>query len=269
MNELKNINNVREKSISEINKLAPLKVLVLGEVIFDEYNFVKELDKPGKENIQSVLHGKNEVYIGGSYSIAKSVSTFAKKVDLVCVGNFSNEKQKLMKQYTFNEKSLKLKIIKNNFHVITKKRYVNEANKKLFEEYILEGSNNYDDRKIFKNINNLKEYDLVIIADFGHGLMTNSLINYVTKNSKFLCVNAQTNSENRGYNFITKYKKANYVCIDQQEIKLAMSDRFSSVDYLIKKLFKKINVNLLTVTLGKEGTKLQKKKEEKSIQITL
>ena len=121
VNEIKNINNVREKSISEINKLAPLKVLVLGEVIFDEYNFVKELDKPGKENIQSVLHGKNEVYIGGSYSIAKSVSTFAKKVDLVCVGNFSNEKQKLMKQYTFNEKSLKLKIIKNNFHVITKK----------------------------------------------------------------------------------------------------------------------------------------------------
>ena len=78
---------------------------------------------------------------------------------------------------------------------------------KIFEEYILEGSNNYDDRKIFKNINNLKEYDLVIIADFGHGLMTNSLINYVTKNSKFLCVNAQTNSENRGYNFLQNIKK--------------------------------------------------------------
>ena len=43
-----------------------------------------------------------------------------------------------------------------------------------------------------------------------------------------------------------------------------MSDRFSSVDYLIKKLFKKINVNLLTVTLGKEGIKTSKKKEEKS-----
>ena len=133
----------------------------------------------------------------------------------------------------------------------------------------MEGSNNYDDRKIFKNINNLKEYDLVIIADFGHGLMTNSLINYVTKNSKFLCVNAQTNSENRGYNFITKYKKANYVCIDQQEIKLAMSDRFSSVDYLIKKLFKKINVNLLTVTLGKEGIKTSKKKGGKIESVSL
>ena len=60
MHEIKNINNVREKSINEINKLNNLKVLVLGEIIFDEYNFVKELDKPGKENIQSVLYGKKE-----------------------------------------------------------------------------------------------------------------------------------------------------------------------------------------------------------------
>ncbi len=263
INEIKNINDVREKSIREINKLDTLKVLVLGEIIFDEYNFVKELDKPGKENIQSVLYDKNEVYIGGAYSIAKSVSTFVKKVDLVCVGNFSNENQKLMKKYTFNEKSFKLKIIKNNFHEIIKKRYVNSVNKKLFEEYILKGDNNYDDKKIFKNIKNIKEYDLVIIADFGHGLMTNSLINYVMKNSKFLCVNAQTNSENRGYNFITKYKKANYVCIDQQEIKLALSDRFSSINNLIKKLFEKINVKLLTVTMGKEGIKISKKNGKK------
>ena len=34
----------------------------------------------------------------------KSVSTFVKRVDLLCVGNFSENKQKLMKKYTFNEK---------------------------------------------------------------------------------------------------------------------------------------------------------------------
>ena len=269
VHEIKNINNVREKSINEINKLSNLKVLVLGEIIFDEYNFVKELDKPGKENIQSVLYGKKEVYIGGAYSIAKSVSTFVKRVDLLCVGNFSENKQKLMKKYTFNEKSLRLKIIKNNFHVITKKRYVNSINKKLFEEYILDGDNNYDDTKILSKLKNLNQYDLVIIADFGHGLMKNSLINYVTKNSKFLCVNAQTNSENRGYNFITKYKKANYVCIDKQEIKLAMSDRFSSVNNLIKKLYKKISVKILTVTLGKDGINISKKNGKKIENVSL
>ena len=269
VNEIKNINNVREKSIREINKLNDLKVLVLGEIIFDEYNFVKELDKPGKENIQSVLYKKNEIYIGGSYSLAKSISTFVKKVDLVCMGNFSNEKEKLIIKNSLSEKNLNLKFIKNNFHVITKKRYVNSVNRKLFEEYILEGKNIYDDKKILKDLKNLKKYDLVIIADFGHGLMTSSLINYVTKNSKFLCVNAQTNSENRGYNYITKYKKADYICVDKQEIKLAISDRFSSIDLLIKKLFKKINTKLLTVTLGKEGIKISKKNIKKYYNVSL
>ena len=51
--------------------------------------------------------------------------------------------------------------------------------------------------------------------------MTNKLINFVSKNAKFY-VNAQTNSENRGYNFITKYKNP-IMCIDKQELRLSLS----------------------------------------------
>ena len=104
-----------------------------------------------------------------------------------------------------------MNFISNNFHSITKKRYVNSSYRKLFEEYVLEGEKYYNDKKILSSLKNIKKFDLVIISDFGHGLMTNKLINFVSKNAKFLCVNAQTNSENRGYNFITKYKKSNYV----------------------------------------------------------
>ena len=59
------------------------------------------------------------------------------------------------------------------------------------------------------------------------------------------------------------------MCIDKQEIKLAMSDRFSSVNNLIKKLYKKISVKILTVTLGKDGINISKKNGKKIENVSL
>ena len=262
IHKIKNFTKVREKSLEEIEKLKDLKVLILGEIIFDEYNFVKEMDKPGKENIQSVLFSRKEIYTGGSYSIAKSISTFVKKVELICLGNFNSNQKKILIKNKKENKNLKLNFISNNFHSITKKRYVNSSYRKLFEEYLLEGEKFYNDKKILNNLKNIKKFDLVLISDFGHGLMTSKLINFVSKNAKFLCVNAQTNSENRGYNFITKYKKTNYVCIDKKELELSMSDRYSETKNLIDKLIKIIKVNLISITLGKDGIEIYEKNKK-------
>ena len=57
-----------------------------------------------------------------------------------------------------------------------------------------------------------------------------------------------------GYNFITKYKKANYICIDEPEIRLAISDNISNIENLIKKLSKQIKSKKITITLGKKGS---------------
>ena len=64
------------------------------------------------------------------------------------------------------------------------------------------------EKKILKYLeNNLKKYDLVIVNDFGHGLLTKKIRN-LQKFSKYLALNCQTNSSNNGYNFITKYQRA-------------------------------------------------------------
>ena len=61
--------------------------------------------------------------------------------------------------------------------------------------------------KILKK--NLRKYDLVLVNDYGHGLLTNRLIKLIVQNSKFLCVNAQINAGNKGYNLINRYKNVN------------------------------------------------------------
>ena len=63
-------------------------------------------------------------------------------------------------------------------------------------------------------------------------------------------MNVQTNSDNRGFNLVTKYDKANLVCIDEPEIRLALSDKNSKLKVLAKKLFQKIKLNTLVITRG-------------------
>ena len=83
------------------------------------------------------------------------------------------------------------------------------------------------------------------MCDFGHGFFNERIYKVILQNSKKLAINTQTNSDNRGFNLITKYKKANLICIDEPEIRLALSDSFSNLDYLSKKLNNLINFEIL------------------------
>ncbi len=258
----KNKSSTKKKIFQEIKKLEKIKVSVIGEIIFDEYKFITELDKPGKENIQSVRYDYQESYVGGIFPIAKLASQFALDVEAICVGNFDKKQIGLLKKN--KSSNLKCNIFINKFHTITKSRFVNKNNKKLFEEYILNGEESFNDIKIEKQIQKIiTKSDLVIVGDFGHGLINKSLKKVLIKNSKFLAVNAQTNSGNRGFNLITKYKKADFVCLDKLEIKLALAERNKSISQLIDILFKKIKTNYILTSKGSEGLEIALKKRNK------
>lgn len=91
------------------------------------------------------------------------------------------------------------------------------------------------------------DYDALVITDFGHGKMPDAF-----PGSKFLAVNAQTNSANVGYNLITKYDHADYIVIDEPEARLAAADRDSPIEDVILKLAKG-RCNKFVVTHGAYG----------------
>jgi sugar/nucleoside kinase (ribokinase family) len=96
--------------------------------------------------------------------------------------------------------------------------------------------------------------DVVIAADFGHGLIGPSTINTLTSTSRFLAVNTQSNSANIGYNLITKYPRADYICIDAPEARLAVSDRLSTVGDIAHTLVHdRVPCPNIIITQGKHG----------------
>ncbi|MBI5125715.1 MAG: cytidyltransferase, partial [Planctomycetes bacterium] len=79
-------------------------------------------------------------------------------------------------------------------------------------------------------------------------------VELLCRKSRFLAVNAQTNSMNFGFNPITKYPRADYICIDENEIRIAMADRFSPVKELAEEVVNRMKCKKAVVTRGHYGS---------------
>ena len=258
-------NNDYLKNFSEtIKKINKQKILIIGEIIFDEYNYVEPLGKPSKENILSVNFNKKEVFLGGCLPVAKNISQINKNITLISMYNDKSILFKLKKFFSYNKINLKL-FKKNGFKDIYKKRYLNIKNySKIFEVYDFKNNDFYHE-KIYNYLKkNLKNFDQVIVCDFGHGLINKKMANLLTSKSKFISANIQTNSGNRGYNFFTKYNKLDFLSIDEPELRLGVQDKASKLVEIINNLSKK-KYRKIMITRGVEG--LNYKGEKKMIHI--
>ena len=94
----------------------------------------------------------------------------------------------------------------------------------------------------------------MIVNDFGHGLLRGDTLDLLAAKSRFLGVNAQSNSANLGYNFITRYPRADYLCIDSAEAHLAAGDKHLDLTEIVQdRLPKSVNCPRIIVTRGKYG----------------
>ncbi|MDD4203279.1 MAG: PfkB family carbohydrate kinase [Candidatus Omnitrophica bacterium] len=250
-------NRISAENVIDILKgIGNLKVLVIGDIIIDEYHYCMGMGKPSKDDIISTKYLKEETFTGGALAVAKHVANFAKTVHLVSVLGTKNNYKKFVDENLFSNISKKL-FVRKDVPTVVKRRFVNPAFlNKMFEINYVDDSPLPDD--ISKSIcsyleQELPKYDVVIVADFGHGFINEKIVSVLCKRSKFLCVNAQSNSANMGYNLVTKYKKCDYVCIDEPEIRLAMHDKYGNIKDLIKDISKKLSCKKVIVTRGHNG----------------
>lgn len=72
------------------------------------------------------------------------------------------------------------------------------------------------------------EADLVVMADFGHGLFEGNLLDATADIRTFIALNVQTNSSNYGFNIFRKHRRFNYLSLDTREARIAYHDRYSA-----------------------------------------
>ena len=242
---------------SLIEKIRNFRVLFIGDAIIDDYNYVSSLGKSPKENIIATQFGDREVFAGGVLAAAKHVAEFCRDVEIVTLIGENCEYEELLRSSMPANVTMHA-IQRPGMPTTRKARYIDKGYlRKLFEVYYMDDTPMTAEQK--REIDRIivgraEEFDLVVVTDFGHGLLTPSMIATLQRHSRFLAVNAQSNSANMGYNLITKYDRADYICIDAPEARLAVSDRTSDIEHVASKLLpSRIDCPRIVVTHGKNG----------------
>ena len=239
-----------------IQKFKDLKILVIGEIIIDEYIFCESLGKSGKEPVLTFKNLESERYLGGAAAISRHLAGFCKKVTLLSMIGEKSENLNEIKKGMPSNVNLKL-LKKKNSPTIIKKRYIDKISlSKILGVYSINDdliSTNQEQDLLLKIKNLIKKNDMIIVADYGHGFLTKEAANLITKSKKFVALNAQINSANIGYKTMKNYKDLDFVVINQREIQHELRDKHSNVETLMKKLANELKIKNLVVTRGVDG----------------
>ena len=248
------VDDVKKEVAAVENK----RCLVIGDTILDEYIYVEPLGKPAKENIIATKYKSREIFCGGAIATANLVGQVCASVDLVTLLGKSQSHEELIRA-NLNQNVNLMPFYREGGQTTVKSRLVDPAYvKKLIEvAYISDEALPGPEQAMLNGWveKNIANYDAVIVNDFGHGMIDDGLVDIVCRKSKFLAVNAQTNSANRGFNLITKYPRADFICIDEPEARLAAVERYAPIETVVReKLEKKIDCHTFVITHGKLGS---------------
>jgi len=247
-----------ENIIEKINSLSSLNVLVVGDAIIDEYQYAETLGQTGKGQHMVARCLDRDVFLGGSLIIANHVAQFAGKVTLMTALGKECPHLPLIRHNLATNVEADFVYLEENT-TLTKKRYVLKDGKtlvKLFETYSgQEDALNEEqtDRFIKTLKKKSQEYDLVLVADFGNGFTNQRLIEALCDTSGFLALNTQTNSGNRGYNVVTNYRRADYISLNEPELRLSAHDRTSSLEGIIVDVAQIMEAKTVSITRGVNG----------------
>ncbi|NEN24056.1 hypothetical protein G3O08_11150 [Cryomorpha ignava] len=215
--------NIKSEIESFIHQVKDMKVCVIGETIIDEFIEV-EYEGQSMKSFCPVFRytnadGGKEQQLGGAAAIAKHLEDFVEKVDLV-----TNKKGEIVKT-----------------------RLIDKDDKKKHVEI-----NKFDSRNFGEVEIDSAGYDVVIVADFGHGFCDKLKVN-----GKFHFM-TQTNSNNFGYNRMSKWKdwEKKSACMDLREASLQVNSKtdFSERTAIANLYNYELQADKLFLTLGARGS---------------
>jgi rfaE bifunctional protein kinase chain/domain len=264
-----NVNNILEKSssfikrhrvdLSKIRKklydFRKLKITVVGDLIVDEYISCEALGMSQEDPTLVVSPSNYKKFIGGAGIVAMHAKSMGVDVNYFSVtGNDSAAKfaSKVLSSSGvkfFNEIDL-------SRPTILKQRYRAKGKTLLRVNHLKDHTITSDlEKKFVKNIiSNLKKCDLLIFSDFNYGLLTNTLVDKLTRycyqHKIPFVADSQVSSQ---YGDISKYKNALLLTPTELEARTSLSNFNSGLMQIVEELHSKTKPRHLFITLGSDG----------------
>ena len=243
--------------LNSIQNLHP-KILVIGDLMIDKYLW-GDCNRVSPEAPVQIINVKKETKVlGGAGNVAHNLVTLGSHVEVLSIiggCKISNELKKLFKDINLNTSHL----IEQKDRVTSKKTRIISAQQQVIR-YDIETNENINKASEVKLIETFKSiinnFQLVIISDYGKGVVTNYVAQEIIKVSNSKNIRVIVDPKGSDY---SKYTSAFLLTPNKKEACEAtginISDEKSLKDALIYlKNFCKLKTSL--ITLSEEGIAL-------------
>jgi len=239
-----------------LENMAGLKVMVIGDTILDDYQYCEAIGKSNKDPVLALRYKSNDIFAGGVLAVANHLAGLAGQVRLfTTLGEQDSHED-------FISSSLSSNITPHFVYqpeapTLIKRRFLDGYSfNKLFEVYIMNGgglSEDQDSEFCRQVEEELPEYDVVVVADFGHETISGHMVRTLCDSARYLAVNTQANAGNRGFHTIGAYPRADFISLAEHEIRLEMRRMNGPVRQMMDEVSKKLSCPTFMVTRGRSG----------------
>ena len=243
--------------MGRLDATSSLKTLVVGEAIIDEYHYCLSIGKSGKEPVLASRYLSDERFAGGILAVANHVASFADHVDLLTSLGARDSHEAFIRQ-SLDAKIQPHLLFRQDAPTIVKRRFVEAYPlQKLFEVYFMNGDDvdPHHDRGLCRKLEDLMPTcDVVIVNDYGHGLIGTEMVELLCDKAPFLAVNTQVNAANQGFNTVSKYPRADYIAVSETELRLNARSRSRDLRDIMTETSEQLDCARIIVTQGPRGS---------------
>jgi rfaE bifunctional protein nucleotidyltransferase chain/domain len=238
-----------------LQRAKALKVLVVGETIIDEYQYCETLGKSGKEPILAAQYKRSEIYIGGVLAIANHAASCSAAATVLTLIGAQNSYEDFIRAKLAPNVVPEL-ITMPGAPTLVKRRFIETYPfQKLFEVYVMdEEAAQRRSADVCAALERLvPQADLVIVADYGHGMLDKCAVEVLCSKSRFLAVNVQVNAGNHGFNTISKFPRADFVSLSEKEIRLEARNPSGDLRTIVESIADELGCKTILITRGSKG----------------
>jgi len=238
-----------------VNKFSTLNVLVIGDTIVDEYITCEALGMSQEDPTIVVSPLVSNKFIGGAAIVASHAATLGANVKFISV--VGDDENKAYVQGGLDKLGIDVTLYADTTRPTTLKQRFRAKEKTLLRVNHLKqhGISKDIETNILNKIQNYTtDIDLIIFSDFSYGVLTNTIIERITKLglSKGIQMVADSQSSSQ-VGDISKFKNMTLLTPTEREIRLSLNDFKSGLVVLSDKLVEKTKAKYIFTTLGAEG----------------
>lgn len=249
----------KERIISLLTSIKSLNLLVVGDLIIDEYIDCESIGLSQEDPVVIFRPISEKKFVGGAGIVAlHSASIGVNTYFLTYAGNDSEAN---FARTSFEDRNITSHLIVGGLRSTILKKRFRAAGKTQFRLTVHEDTAiSNKSRSIFleKATEMMDKVDVIIFSDFNYGLLDKDTVDKLIKKARkkdiFVSADCQISSQIADY---LKYSNVDLVTPTEHEVRVTLRDNSSGLAKIAIEFQELLNVPRLLITLGRDGLLFQ------------